>query len=108
MVPSDHLRELATKEEVMARDYRAEYDKYHADPKQKKNRAQRNAARAKMAKAGKVKKGDGKDVAHVKAIDKGGSIKNGLRVESKSANRSFKRDSNGNLVSETSKRERKK
>ena len=92
----------------MARDYRAEYDKYHADPKQKKNRAQRNAARAKMAKAGKVKKGDGKDVAHVKAIDKGGSIKNGLRVESKSANRSFKRDSNGNLVSETSKRERKK
>ena len=92
----------------MARDYKAEYDKYHARPKQKKNRASRNAARAKMAKAGKVHKGDGKDVAHVKAFDKGGNNKTGLRVESKSTNRSFKRDSKGNLVSEVSTRERKK
>jgi len=92
----------------MARDYRAEYDKYHARPEQKKNRAARNAARAKMAKAGKVKKGDGKDVAHVKAFDKGGNNGTGRRVENKSASRSFKRDSKGNLVSETSKRERKK
>jgi hypothetical protein len=92
----------------MARNYRAEYDKYHASPEQKKNRAQRNAARTKMMKAGKVKKGDGKDVAHVRAFDKGGSNGDGLRVESRSANRSFKRDNKGNLVSETSKRERKK
>jgi hypothetical protein len=92
----------------MARNYRAEYDKYHASPEQKRNRAQRNAARAKLMKAGKVKKGDGKDVAHVRAFDKGGSNGDGLRVESRSANRSFKRDNKGNLVSETSKRERKK
>jgi hypothetical protein len=92
----------------MARDYKAEYDKYHARPEQKKNRASRNAARAKMTKAGKVHKGDGKDVAHVKAFDKGGTNKTGLRVESKSANRSFLRDKKGNLVSERSKRERKK
>jgi hypothetical protein len=92
----------------MARNYKAEYEKYHADPAQKKNRAARNAARAKMMKAGKVKKGDGKDVAHVKAFDKGGNNGTGLKVESKSRNRSFKRDSKGNLVSETSKRERKK
>jgi hypothetical protein len=92
----------------MARDYRAEYDKYQGTTVQKKNRAQRNAARAKMAKAGKVRKGDGKDVAHVKAFDKGGNNKTGLRVESKSTNRSFKRDSKGNLVSEVSTRERKK
>ena len=90
----------------MARNYREEYDRYQGRPEQIKNRAQRNAARAKLMKAGKVHKGDGKDVAHVKAIDKGGSIKDGLRVESKSANRSFRRDSKGNLVSETSKRER--
>ena len=90
----------------MARNYREEYDRYQGRPDQIKNRAQRNAARAKMMKKGKVHKGDGKDVAHVKAIDKGGSIKDGLRVESKSANRSFRRDSKGNLVSETSKRER--
>ena len=50
----------------------------------------------------------GKDVAHVVALDKGGMNKNGLRIESASVNRSFKRDSKGNLVSETSKRERKK
>lgn len=91
----------------MARDYKQEY-KYHASPEQKKNRAARNAARAKMMRKGKVKKGDGKDVAHTKAFDKGGSNADGLRVEPKSRNRSFKRDSKGNLVSETSKRERKR
>lgn len=90
----------------MARNYRDEYDKYHASPEQKKNRAKRNAARAKMMKAGKVKKGDGMDVAHVKAFDKGGSNADGLRVEPKTKNRSFKRDSKGNLVSEISARER--
>jgi len=90
------------------RDYRAEYDKYQGRPEQIKNRAARNAARAKLMKEGKVKKGDGKDVAHVKAFDKGGSNADGVRVETKSANRSFKRDSKGNLVSETSARERKR
>lgn len=92
----------------MARDYKAEYAKYQGTAEQKKNRAARNAARAKMMKAGKVHKGDGKDVAHVKAFDKGGTNKTGLRVESASTNRSFKRDSKRNLVSETSTRERKK
>jgi 2-iminobutanoate/2-iminopropanoate deaminase len=48
------------------------------------------------------------DVAHVKALDKGGSNKNGVRIQSASKNRSFKRDSKGNLVSEVSKKERKK
>jgi hypothetical protein len=61
-----------------------------------------------MLKEGKVKKGDGNDVAHRKAIDKGGSTKDGVRVESKETNRSFRRDSKGNLVSEKSKREAKK
>jgi len=91
----------------MARDYKKEAQ-YENSPEQVKNRMARNRARAKLMREGKVKKGDGKDVAHVKAFDKGGSNKDGLRVESKSANRSFKRDSKGNLVSETSTRERKK
>ena len=90
------------------RNYEQEYQSYQGKPDQIKKRAQRNAARAKMMKAGKVKKGDGKDVAHVKAFDKGGNNGTGLRVESKSTNRSFKRDSKGNLVLETSKRERKR
>ena len=81
---------------------------YEASPEQKKNRAARNAMRRKLTKEGKVSKGDGKDVAHKLAFDKGGSNKQGVRVESASKNRSFKRDSKHNLVSETSKRERKK
>jgi uncharacterized ferredoxin-like protein len=91
-----------------SRDYRQEYDEYQGKPEQIKNRAMRNAARAVAVKAGTAKKGDGKDVAHVKALDKGGLNKNGLRVESKSKNRSFLRDSKGNLVSEISKKERKR
>lgn len=57
---------------------------------------------------GKADKREGKDVAHVKALDKGGSNKDGLRIQSASVNRSFKRDSKGNLVSEVSKKERKR
>ena len=50
----------------------------------------------------------GKDVAHKKALDKGGSNKDGVFIESAAKNRSFKRDSKGNLVSEISTKERKK
>jgi hypothetical protein len=50
----------------------------------------------------------GKDVAHVVALDKGGTNKDGTYITSAAANRSFKRDSKGNLVSETSKKERKR
>ena len=46
------------------RDYRSEYDNYHAHPDQKKKRANRNAARRKLASEGRVKKGDGMDVHH--------------------------------------------
>jgi hypothetical protein len=93
---------------MATRNYKREYELYQGTDEQKKNRAQRNAARAKMMKDGKVSKGDGKDVAHVKAFDKGGSNKTGLKVEDANSNRSFKRDSKRNLVSEVSKRERKK
>lgn len=88
------------------RNYKREYANYHGKPEQIKKRTMRNAARAKLMKQGKVRKGDGKDVAHVKALDKGGSNSDGLRVESASANRSFARDSKRNLVSEMSPRER--
>jgi hypothetical protein len=90
------------------RNYKQEYATYQGTPEQLKKRAERNKARGTLMKVGKVSKGDGNDVAHVKAVDKGGSIKDGLRVEDANSNRSFKRDSKGNLVSEVSKRERKK
>ena len=95
---------MATKK----RDYKAEYAKYQGTEEQKKKRAQRNKARRKATREGKVSKGDGKDVAHRKAMDKGGKNSDGVRCASIWLNRSFKRDSKGNLVSETSDRERKK
>lgn len=92
----------------MARDYKREYETYQGTPDQIKKRTMRNGARAKMVKAGKAKKGDGKDVAHVVALDKGGTNSSGLRVVSKSANRSFDRDAKKNLISEVSPKERKR
>tara|TARA_B100001094_G_scaffold209146_1_gene203073 strand:- start:1068 stop:1337 length:270 start_codon:yes stop_codon:yes gene_type:complete len=72
-----------------ARNYKKEY-LYHKRPKQKKRRAQRNSARAKMVKAGKARKGDGKDVDH-KNRNTADNRKKNLRVVSKAKNRSFAR-----------------
>jgi lipopolysaccharide export LptBFGC system permease protein LptF len=73
------------------RDFRSEYDNYHSSPEAKKKRAQNNAARRKMEKAGKVSKGDGKDVAH-KSNDTSDNKMSNLKVQSPSKNRSFKRN----------------
>lgn len=73
------------------RNYRKEYDNYQGKPEQKKNRAKRNAARDKMEKAGKVRKGDGKDIDHRNGNPQDNSSEN-LRVQSKSANRSYPRN----------------
>ena len=51
---------------------------------------------------------EGKDVAHIKALSKGGSNKNGTKLQTPSTNRSFKRGSNHKVVSEVSTKERKK
>jgi 5-methylcytosine-specific restriction endonuclease McrA len=78
------------------RDYKHEYEAYQGKPEQIKNRAKRNSARAKLAQAGRVKKGDGKDVDHAIPLSKGGgNLSSNLRVKSKSANRSYKRTSSG-------------
>jgi len=52
-----------------------------------KKRAKRNAARRKLAKAGLVKKGDGKDVGHKRGVGAGNARSN-LKVQSKKSNRS--------------------
>ena len=59
-------------------------------------------------KDGRADVREGKDVAHVKALSKGGSNKDGVKLQSPSANRSFKRNSNHKVVSEVSTKERKK
>lgn len=77
----------------MARDYKREYDKYHGTEEQKRNRAKRNAARRKLTQAGRVSKGDGKDVDHRVPMSKGGSnTKANLRVVDSKKNKSFSRN----------------
>lgn len=67
--------------------------KYNSKPQQIKERANRNAARAKMIKAGKAHKGDGKDVAHLNNNTNNNSSSN-LQMQAPAKNRSFKRDKN--------------
>jgi hypothetical protein len=67
--------------------------KYNSKPEQKKRRAMRNAARRKMIKAGKARKGDGKDVAHLNNNPRNNSSNN-LQMQSKAKNRSFPRTKN--------------
>lgn len=89
------------------RDYRREVDLYTSKPAVKKKRAEQNAARAEMVKSGANVKG--KDVDHIKPLSKGGTnAKSNLRAVAPSANRSFSRNSNGSLKSQTSSKERKK
>ena len=59
------------------------------------NRMERQRARRKLDAKGVSRKG--KDVAHVKALSKGGSNAEGVRLESPSKNRSFKRNSDGSM-----------
>lgn len=62
--------------------------KYNAKPSSKKDRAKRNTARNRAIKAGKAKKGDGKDIDHKRPLKKGGSNSpKNTRVRSRSANR---------------------
>jgi len=84
----------------MSRDYRKEYDRYQGKPDQLKARAKRNAARSKMAKAGRVHKGDGKDVDHKRGVAAGNGAGN-LRVESKHKNRSYPRTKNAGVKKRT-------
>lgn len=90
------------------RDYQEE-NKYKATPEQIHARVLRNKARRQALEAGLVKRGDNKQIDHVKPLSKGGSnASSNLRVVSTSTNDSFKRNSRGALVSQISKRERKK
>ena len=88
---------------------------YKDSPLEHKKRMERQRARRAIDKKFPDKNGngeadvrEGKDVAHKKALDKGGSNKDGYTIQAAKKNRSFKRDSKHNLVSEVSKKERKK
>ena len=71
----------------MTRDYKKEYRDYHGTAAQKKRRAERNSARRKAMRDGRVRKGDTREVHHV-GSHRTGSLKNvATRVVSRTENR---------------------
>lgn len=65
---------------------------YNQDPANVKKREANNRARALEIKAGKVSVGDGRDVAHIKALQDGGTEAPGnLKVTSQKANRGWRK-----------------
>ena len=78
----------------MPRDYKQEY-KTQVKREELPNRLERQRARRKLDAEGVSRKG--KDVAHVKALSKGGSNKEGIKIQSQHKNRSFKRKSDGSM-----------
>lgn len=69
------------------RDYRKEYDDYQGTTAQKKRRADRNRARRRAERDGRVSKGDGKELDHV-GYHRTGRLRDvPTRVVSRTANR---------------------
>lgn len=96
------------------RPYKKEYQQQLArgeDARRTERRKAREAIDKKYPDADKDGTADireGKDIAHVKALSRGGTNKDGTKLQSATKNRSFKRNSNHQLVSEVSTKERKK
>lgn len=81
---------------MAGRNYKSEYKNYQGRPDQIHKRSERNHARLVVKKAGVNV--SGKDVDHIKPLDKGGSNKkSNLRVVSKHSNRSFPRTKHADM-----------
>lgn len=80
------------------RDYKKENRLYNSKPSEIRKRVLRNKARRLMMRAGKVRKGDGKDVDHRIPLSKGGSgSRSNLRVRDDNANRRFRRNKDSSI-----------
>jgi hypothetical protein len=77
-----------------ARPYKREYKK-QLERGEHEDRMERQRARRALDKKGVSRKG--KDVAHVRALSKGGSNKDGVRLQAPSKNRSFRRNSDSSM-----------
>lgn len=79
------------------RDYQKE-NEYKSRPDQIKKRVERNKARRIMMRAGKVHKGDGLAVDHIKPLSKGGkNVVSNMRVVDENLNDSYDRNSDHSL-----------
>ena len=85
------------------RPYKTEYDQQQTrgelDERMERQRARRKIDKTGADKDnnGKADRREGKDVAHVKALSKGGSNKDGVKIQAPSKNRSFKRNPDGSM-----------
>jgi hypothetical protein len=79
---------------MATRNYKQEY-KTQQSRGEHEDRMERQRARRKLDAKGVTRQG--KDVAHVKALSKGGSNADGIRLEAPAKNRSFKRTSSGSM-----------
>jgi hypothetical protein len=76
------------------RDYKKEYAQ-QKERNENPNRMERQRARRKLDAKGVNRAG--KDVAHVKALSKGGSNSDGVKLQAPSKNRSFKRNPDSSM-----------
>ena len=76
------------------RPYKLEYSQ-QVERGEHEARMERQRTRRKLDAKGVARKG--KDVAHVKALSKGGSNKDGIKLEAPSKNRSFKRNKDSSM-----------
>lgn len=69
---------------------------YNARPEEVAKRVKNNAARREAIAEGRARVGDGKDVAHKKALDNGGSnAKSNLQVQDRTTNRGWRKGKSG-------------
>lgn len=72
---------------------------YNNRPERIEAREEANKARYQALRDGKVKKGDGKDVAHITALDSGGkTVPGNTKVQSAKANRGWRKGEKGYTV----------
>ena len=82
------VKQTKPKKKVRVRDYKREYETYHALPEQIARRAARNKSRKIFEKLGMVKKGDKKDVHHIDFNPLNMKMKN-MAVTTRKENRSL-------------------
>ena len=69
---------------------------YNARPEEVNKREKNNAARRALMREGKVKVGDGRDVAHKVALENGGgNTPSNLEVETRKQNRGWRKGGKG-------------
>lgn len=67
---------------------------YNARPEQVAKRVANNAARREAIKEGRARVGDGKDVAHKKSLENGGTnARSNLQVQDRGKNRAWRKGS---------------